>query len=163
MVRLREGFDPVEQLFQVGGSTFGQQCRLDLQCVSERQQPPGCASPGRHHLAWHDLGPIAFDHGAPAVSFLMPNPINFLGIKRRQATGDSLASQIILFRMVLHVGTDGVIPAFDTKFVSAGLVNQFSRVPKANGEELHEARRIRPLPGIVPLLFAPLDKAGPAG
>ena len=162
MGRFGKGVHPVEQLFQIGGSAFREQRRVDLQRMGERQQPFGRTSSRRGRLAWNDLQAVTFGDRVPAVLFLMPKPVDLLGIQRGQPAGDPLAPQIILLRMVADVGADRIIPAVNAQFLSTRLVDQFLRVPKADGEKLHEPRRICPLPGIVPFFTAPLDEAGPA-
>ena len=112
-------------------------------------------------LAWDDFHLVPFDHMAPAVAFLVMQPIDFFGIERRQAAGDPLSSQIIFFGRIPHVGDDRIVAALDAEFFTARLLNQLTGVPKTNGQELQEIGRIGLLPGIVPLFPAPLDETGP--
>ena len=102
-------------------------------------------------------------HASPAVAFVVPQPIHFFGIQRRQSAGDPLSPQIIFVGMLAHVGDDGVVAPLDAEFFAAGFLNQLAGVPEADGEKFHETDRVGLLPGIVPFFRAPLDEAGPAG
>ena len=71
MVRLREGFHPIDELLQIGRRTVQQASRIDVQRPGERAQPLGRAVPSRSFLARNDLRPVAVDQLFPAVSLLM--------------------------------------------------------------------------------------------
>src|SRR6185503_13550959 len=93
----------------------------------------------------------------------MRQPVDFLSIEGGQSACDALPPQIVLFGMVAHVSRHRLVPPFNAEFFAASLLNQFTRIPETNSEKLHETDRIGLLPGIIPFLRSPLNKAGPAG
>src|SRR5215475_15954261 len=163
MIRSREGLHPLDQLPQIGVSAFSEHYWIDVERLSQRQKSSGHISPGCRLLAWNDFRLVPINHAAPPIPLLMLESIHFFGIQGWQSTDDSLPSQIIFFRTVPHVGRHGIVAAINAKLFAASLLDQLARIPETDCQKLHEAGRIDPLPGIILLLRAPLDEAGPTG
>src|SRR5690242_1185545 len=99
MLRFGESLYPLDQLLQGIRRAAGECDRIDVERLSQRQQSLRHTATGCSELTRDDLGSIAFDHLAPAVSFLVPQPVDFLGVEGRQSAGDPLPSQIIFIRI----------------------------------------------------------------
>ena len=163
MIGLRERFHPLDELPEIVGRRVGEDEGIDAERFRQRQQSLGHITPGCRLLAWDNFRLVPFEHVAPAVAFLVTQPIDFLGIEGRQAAGDALPSQIIFFRRIPHVGDDGVVAAVDAELFSAGLLNQFAGIPKTDGEEFQETGRVGLLPRVVPLFSRHLMKPAQPG
>src|SRR5688572_12717952 len=162
MIGFGESVYPLDDLFEVRGSTVDELYFVDVQRSRQCEQFLGRAAPCGCLLAWDHLCSIASKQGLPAGAFLMRQPVDFLGVERRKTACHALTPQVILFRMLLDVRRYGIISALDAEFLVAGLVDQFPRVPDADGEKLHKTDRIGLLPGIIPFLRSPFNEAGPA-
>ncbi len=162
MRRFRKRVDPVDHLFKGFRSSGQQQFLTEAQRSSERQQRPSRSPTRSLSLPRDDFDLVAVKHGVPPVASLVREPVDFLRIQGRQPPRDSLAPEVVLLSMTAHVARDGLITPLDAEFFAARLLDEFPRVPKPNGQELHESRRILLLPGIIPFFAAPFDEAGPA-
>ena len=80
MVRFRERFDPIGDLFEMLRRRVGEDEGIDAERFRQRRQSPGHITPGCRLLAWDHFRLVPFEHIAPAVAFLVTQPIDFFGV-----------------------------------------------------------------------------------